>query len=322
MRRPSSASWVQSRSSIGFFVGRRTEHALDGQVQETQRQLAETQRHLAENQRQLAENQRQQESTARIVEQLIRQAGGTPRNALAERALTEAVAATEARAASGDSTMQRVTTLLEAGNTLEALALLEADAERETEKQTSAAREAAARYRHIAAIAEFADPARARSALAKATSLDPENVEGQLRFGQDLFEAGYVPAARDAFERVLAKRNTGLAPLQEASALDGVGDVLSAQGNLPAALKAFRDSLAIRERLAKSDPGNAGWQADLAASHGKLGGLYAAQGDDASARKMFTAGRAIVVPFAERSGHQLWIGYLKSFDADLAKLGP
>jgi hypothetical protein len=31
--------------------------------------------------------------------------------------------------------------------------------------------------------------------------------------------------------------------------------------------------------------------------------------------------RAIVAPFAEQSGHQLWIGYLKSFDKDLAALG-
>jgi hypothetical protein len=32
-------------------------------------------------------------------------------------------------------------------------------------------------------------------------------------------------------------------------------------------------------------------------------------------------GRAIVAPFAEKSGHQLWIGYLKSFDKELAALG-
>ena len=35
---------------------------------------------------------------------------------------------------------------------------------------------------------------------------------------------------------------------------DKVGDVQMAQGNLPEALKSYRDSLAIRERLAKSDP--------------------------------------------------------------------
>ena len=40
-----------------------------------------------------------------------------------------------------------------------------------------------------------------------------------------------------------------------------------AQGNLPEALKAFRDSLAIVDRLAKADPGNAGWQRDLSVSY-------------------------------------------------------
>ena len=40
-------------------------------------------------------------------------------------------------------------------------------------------------------------------------------------------------------------------------AYHGVGDVLVAQGNLPEALKSYRDGLAIRERLAKADPSNA-----------------------------------------------------------------
>ena len=99
-----------------------------------------------------------------------------------------------------------------------------------------------------------------------------------------------------------------------------VGDVLVDQGQLEGALKAFRDGLAIRERLAKADPDNAGWQADLASSHGKLGQLYVRLGDKAEARRMFERGRAIVAPFAERSGHRLWIGYLRSFDKDLAAL--
>jgi len=37
-----------------------------------------------------------------------------------------------------------------------------------------------------------------------------------------------------------------------------------------AGLKSFRDSLAIRERLAKADPGNASWQRDLSVSYAKL----------------------------------------------------
>ena len=41
---------------------------------------------------------------------------------------------------------------------------------------------------------------------------------------------------------------------------DKVGDVQEAQGDLAGALKSYNDSLVIRVRLAKSDPGNAGWQ--------------------------------------------------------------
>jgi hypothetical protein len=64
---------------------------------------------------------------------------------------------------------------------------------------------------------------------------------------------------------------------------DRVGDVLVAQGNLPEALKSFRDGLAIAERLAQADRGNAGWQFDFVVSHWKL----AANGDDAPRRWAF-----------------------------------
>jgi tetratricopeptide (TPR) repeat protein len=51
-----------------------------------------------------------------------------------------------------------------------------------------------------------------------------------------------------------------------------LGDVQVAQGDFAGALKSFRDSLAIRERLATSDPGNALWQRDLAVSNERIGG--------------------------------------------------
>ena len=38
------------------------------------------------------------------------------------------------------------------------------------------------------------------------------------------------------------------------------------QGNLPEALKAYQAGLAIAERLARADPGNAEWQRDLSVS--------------------------------------------------------
>jgi tetratricopeptide (TPR) repeat protein len=99
-----------------------------------------------------------------------------------------------------------------------------------------------------------------------------------------------------------------------------VGDIMVVQGDLAGALASYKDSLAVIDRVAKTDFGNAGWQADLAGSSGKLGQLYTRLGDKAEARRYFERGRAIVTVFAERSGNQLWIGYLKSFDRDLAAL--
>jgi hypothetical protein len=43
-------------------------------------------------------------------------------------------------------------------------------------------------------------------------------------------------------------------------AYEKLGDVLVAQGKLDGALKAHRGSVAIRERLVKAEPGNAGRQ--------------------------------------------------------------
>ncbi len=48
------------------------------------------------------------------------------------------------------------------------------------------------------------------------------------------------------------------------------GDVLKAQGNLPGALKAYRDSLAIREKVSTSDPDNAERRRDLVSSYLRL----------------------------------------------------
>ena len=63
--------------------------------------------------------------------------------------------------------------------------------------------------------------------------------------------------------------------------------MLVAQGNLAEALKSYQDGLAIRDRLAKADPGNAGWQRDLFVSYIKIGDVLAAQGNLAEALKSY-----------------------------------
>ena len=52
-----------------------------------------------------------------------------------------------------------------------------------------------------------------------------------------------------------------------------IGDVLVAQGDSPAALRAYQEGLAIAEALAKRDPANTQWQVDVAVSCSKLGSL-------------------------------------------------
>jgi tetratricopeptide (TPR) repeat protein len=74
---------------------------------------------------------------------------------------------------------------------------------------------------------------------------------------------------------------------------DRVGRVLEAHGNLPEALKAFHDSLAIMERLAKADPNNAGWQRDLAVSYERVGDVLVARGNLPEALKSHREGLAI-----------------------------
>ena len=72
-----------------------------------------------------------------------------------------------------------------------------------------------------------------------------------------------------------------------------------AQGKLTEALQAYRDSLAIAERLAKADPGNAGWQHDLAASYNKVGNVLVAQGNLAEALQAYRDSVVIIERLAK-----------------------
>ena len=47
---------------------------------------------------------------------------------------------------------------------------------------------------------------------------------------------------------------------------------------------------------------------------------YILLGNKDEARRYFERGRAIVASFAEKSENQRWVGYLKSFDEDIAAL--
>jgi hypothetical protein len=95
----------------------------------------------------------------------------------------------------------------------------------------------------------------------------------------------------------------------------GLGDIRRQRGNLDAALASYRDSLAIADRLATSDPGNAGWQRDLSVSYNKVGDVQVAQGDLAGALKSYRDSLAI----ADRLGFRL--GPTRDIAAPSARTG-
>ena len=66
-----------------------------------------------------------------------------------------------------------------------------------------------------------------------------------------------------------------------------------AQGNLPAALAAYQASLAIFERLAKADPGNAEWQRELSVTQDRIGDVLIAQGNLPGALAAYEASLAM-----------------------------
>ncbi|GAB6039967.1 tetratricopeptide repeat protein [Endothiovibrio diazotrophicus] len=79
-----------------------------------------------------------------------------------------------------------------------------------------------------------------------------------------------------------------------------LGDAMQAQGDLSEAQQAFAEYLSISRRLAEQDPGNAGWQRDLAVAHSRVGGVLEAQGKLAEAQQAFGEDLSISRRLAEQ----------------------
>jgi tetratricopeptide (TPR) repeat protein len=105
--------------------------------------------------------------------------------------------------------------------------------------------------------------------------------------------------------------------------------VKSAQRDLAGALNSYRDSLAIAEKLAKQDAGNAVWQRDLSVCYGRVGDVKSAQGDLAGALKNYRDSLAILEKLAKQdAGNANWqrdlsvyygrVADVKSAQGDLA----
>jgi tetratricopeptide (TPR) repeat protein len=206
--------------------------------------------------------------------------------------LTQAIT-TIAEGAATDPRYAKALALLKAGKATEAEPLLKAVAEDKAKRADRDARDAAAAYRNLASIAEISEPGRAREYYVEAARLDPSNIDGMLQNGWFQEQAGQLDAAQAAYKRVIAEAKPGTHDVGLVWANFGMGDIARQRGDLGAALLAYQEGESICDRLAKSDPGNAGWLSDLSVAYSKVGDVRAAQGNLPAALTSYQASLAI-----------------------------
>jgi tetratricopeptide (TPR) repeat protein len=86
-----------------------------------------------------------------------------------------------------------------------------------------------------------------------------------------------------------------------------IGDVLSGQGDLAAALTEYRAYIGISQRLADKDPDNAERQRGLSISHNKVGDVLSDKGDLTAALVEYRASLDIRQRLAEKDpSNALW----------------
>jgi tetratricopeptide (TPR) repeat protein len=189
----------------------------------------------------------------------------------AERAVGEAVAAAATGAAEGDERLAKAFDLLKANKVSEAEALFRAVAADKAARIKRDSKDAAAAYRNLGAIAGLRDPKRALDAYTEAIKLDPDDIESLLGVAWLEKDRGNLSEADTHYQRGLALATADDRAWYKYWAQLGLGDILLARGSLPDALKSYRDDLAIADRLATADPGNAQWQYDLGISNERIG---------------------------------------------------
>jgi tetratricopeptide (TPR) repeat protein len=207
-------------------------------------------------------------------------------------------------AAAGDARKAEVLNRVAAGDTAGALTLqeeiardaatqAEVQARAEQAKTIAARKRAAEEYRTVARLAGYADPRRARAALAEALRLDPDDVTALSDLAELQVQAGALTEAETAYRRALALGQPGQHDRDIYWSQLGLGDVLRQRRNLSDAMAHYQDARAIAARLARADPANAGWQRDLSVSFTKIGDVLVAQGKGEEALAAFRDSHAI-----------------------------
>jgi tetratricopeptide (TPR) repeat protein len=219
--------------------------------------------------------------------------GAPPAGPGAEQRVDQAVTAIAKDASEGDDRLKQALSLLAAGNVAKAVPLLEAVAADKAARVKQDNQVAATAYRNLGAIAGLADPKKAREAYAEAARLDRDNIEGMYWHGFLEADAGNLIEAEAAYRRVIRLGAPGRDDRALYWAHLGLGDIQIARGALTAAMAEYDLGKTIFERLAKADPGNAGWQRDLSVSFDRVGDVLVAQGNLQEALKAYRDSLAI-----------------------------
>ena len=124
--------------------------------------------------------------------------------------------------------------------------------------------------RNNAALVRFKDVAKAVAYLRQATDYDPGDAQTWDDLARAAKDAGDTRTAMTAFQEAAKLARDGGDDRNRYWATLGMGDIALAQGSLPSARRLYETAGTIAERLANSDPGNAGWQRDLWVSYWRL----------------------------------------------------
>ena len=171
------------------------------------------------------------------------------------------------------------------GDVLPATEVLRRKMEERLAVSGEARREAAAAARQLGTMLKLVDSASALKAFRQAADCDPDDFWTWIEIGRLEQIAGDLDGAAKAIDaarqaEVEDERCRGVA-------FSDRGDLCFSQGDLSAALTSYQASLAIRDRLAKADPGNAVWQRDVAVSNERIGDVQSKRGETAKAIAAF-----------------------------------
>ena len=134
------------------------------------------------------------------------------------------------------------------------------------------------------------DPKHLRPAWRSSAYPDTVSSGYGFRIARTLSHEGAQQSESEKAEELRAQGN-----LEEASlAFDKAGDMLITDNKTNEALNAYRGGLAIRERLARTNPNNADRHIDVLSSHDKIGSVLLAQKKFDEALKYFRDALAII----------------------------